>query len=598
MAFKYKSLPVVSAIQVSKPTITVLGKTGTDIVLPGHSLGFGANPAARSHVLGKNYGAQSEFRADSKLPNLELDSLLLRNEEFIDELRTKRRVLQRKNSYFELELSFLQKLSGVLDNLNKFLSALSYKAHYSYQTTKLEELLLTRRHEQLKEFLLEKEKDLDKTKSKKPKLTDKQKLDRLRAFLKPLVAAASGLSNIPSVTGSFTVRGAAFAKQMMAKYGLTDIQAAAMFGTMSWESSLIPYNVENSSQYNAQEPLPPPYGATYVGYGWAQWTNISNTPGDRLNLFITKYLGGGPGKRGRAATDQDNFNYLTWELDNRAPYKGKVIADLKKQTTIEGAVNSFLSLYEGVPGNRFVERVQRSKGILEEMRKAVGGIVIPELFGKDYMLKYDTQNLDNVVSSFVVDKPTIIDTNEMNEPLVIIPLERPIGKTILNILFKPIFDKIEAALAPIIKQQKPKKKEEKQSIKAPIASKPRNESFFPPTLRSPQEDTKQESIKKPSVIDDKDFDIQNQFIDLLDIPSKKNILPGLDITPKETPAKDSLSPTISPLTPQKTPDAAVFSPQKESTDDVIDSINKLSTKTNIFSESSTNVVIFTRDVYV
>jgi hypothetical protein len=603
MAFKYHSFPVVSTIKVNKPIRLVLGTQGTDIVVPGHKIGIGGNPDARTKVLGndKTYTPSSSLTTN-KLPNISIDSLLLRNEEYSNEFKTQRKIIQRKQSYFDIEESFLKKLSGTIDNLNKFLSALSYKIHYAYQTNKLEETMIIKRHEQVKEFLLEKEavvdKKVKKQKGQKDIKTDKEKIDALTSLLISMgfVGSMVNYNYLPTVTGPFTVRGATFARQMMSRFGLTDIQAAAIFGVMSWESALIPYNVENSSPYNAQEPLPPPYGATYVGYGWPQWTNLGNTPGDRLNYFITNYLGGGPGKRGKAATDQDNMNYLIWELTNRVPYKDRVIRDLKKQNTVEGAVNSFLNLYEGVPGNRVQERIQRTMGILKEMRKAVGGIVIPELFGRGHVVKYDTDYKDTTLSNFIVDKPTVINTQLLQEPLVIIPLEKPIGRTILNILFRPIFNKIEQALNPRKKAEIENELIQEQQ-KRGVTTNNVTATARPKPIIVPFEISR-EIIQKTITPTNKTAETkQTDSLDIFQIPLINNIIPTLNSNVEEPSFEESQDKTPSISLPQnaETKKQEMIKPFIKSD---LDTIDKLSTKTNISFQKQTNVVIFTRDILV
>ncbi len=602
MAFRYQSFPVVSTIKINKPTRLVLGTQGTDIVVPEHKIGIGGNPAARTKVLGndKSY-TPSSILTTNKLPNISIDSLLLRNEEYSNEIKPHQKNIQRKKSYFDIEESFLKKLSGTIDNLNKFLSALSYKIHYAYQTNKLEEAMIIKRHQQIKEFLLEKEAAVDKKvkkqKGQKDIKTDKEKIDTLTSLLISMgfVGSIVNYNYLPTVTGPFTVRGAAFARQFMSRFGLTDIQAAAVFGVMSWESSLIPYNVENSSPYNAQEPLPPPYGATYVGYGWPQWTNISNTSGDRLNYFITNYLGGGPGKRGRAATDQDNMNYLIWELTNRVPYKDRVIRDLKKQSTVEGAVNSFLNLYEGVPGNRVQERIQRTMGILKEMRKAVGGIVIPELFGRGHVVKYDTDYKDTTLSNFIVDKPTVINTQLLQEPLVIIPLEKPIGRTILNILFRPIFNKIEQALNPRkkaeIENELIQEQQKRGVITNNVTATARPKPFIVPF------EVSREIIQKTIAPSNKTTETkQPDILDIFQIPFINNIIPDLNLNVEESGfiEPQTKPPIISPIDIE-TKKQEMIKPVIKSD---LDTIDRLSTKTNISFQNQTNVVIFTRDILV
>lgn len=338
----------------------------------------------------------------------------------------------------------LRRFDLLLNNLIKFLGNIRRYNHFKILLSKLEQKEIENRHNKLHEKLLEKEKE--KKAVAKTKLTDKEKLDNL---LNGLIALgfAQGLvsSNYEDLSGLATgpvhKRGAQLAKLLMQKYGLQDFQAAAMVGNFIRESGLIAYNVENSSPYDKEEPLPPPWGTPRTGYGWAQWT------GGRLNVFLEKFLGGGPGKRGRAATADDNWKMLTYELDG--PYN-HVIQGLKLQTNVIDATIYAEENYEGALIKANDERVNAAKGVLKELRsptatKAKGGIVIPEIF-KKYVIQYDTVNKTNILSNFIVDKPTVIDAAQYNEPLIIIPTKRPIGINILKTLFERPFRRIEKML--------------------------------------------------------------------------------------------------------------------------------------------------------
>ena len=313
--------------------------------------------------------------------------------------------------------------------------------YYKILYLNLEQKEIIRRHNALQERLLEKNKDQNK--KAKTGLTDTEKLNELEKVLGMLGmgAIAQAVSNTEDLTGIQTgnvhKKGASIAKMLMSKYGLTDIQAAAIIGNFIRESGLTPYNVENSSPYNSEEPLPPPYGAYPVGYGWAQWT------GGRLNTFIEKFLGGGPGKRGKAANDGDNWRMLTYELDG--PFN-HVIQGLKGINDITEATIFAEEKYEGASIKANDERINAAKGVLKELKgptpKAKGGIVIPEIFGY-HKVEYDTISKPNLISNFIIDKPTIINTLQYNEPLIIIPLGRPVGISILKMLFKRPFEMIE-----------------------------------------------------------------------------------------------------------------------------------------------------------
>lgn len=345
----------------------------------------------------------------------------------------------------------LKKFNSFLGNFTKVLNNIRRRNYYKILQLKYEETEIKRRHLKLKEKLLERTAEQG-TKAKQ-KLTDKEKLEKLSQAIALLGIAgiAKGtspyedLSNL--ATGPVHKRGAELAKMLMQKYGLSDYQAAGMVGNFIRESGLIAYNVENSNKvYDAQEPLPPPWGTPRTGYGWAQWT------GGRLNTFIEKFLGGGPGKRGRAATTSDNWRMLTFELDGS--YK-HVIDALKKTTNVTEATLTAEELYEGALIKANDERVNAAKGVLKEMRvtpKAKGSIIIPEIFNY-HKVSYDTYNKSNIISNYIADRPTILNMNDYREPLIVIPTRRPIGISILKMLFKEPFNQIEQLILRQKRQQ-------------------------------------------------------------------------------------------------------------------------------------------------
>ena len=71
-----------------------------------------------------------------------------------------------------------------------------------------------------------------------------------------------------------------------------------------------------------------------------------------------------------------------------------------------------------------------------------GSIVVPELL-KQHKVEYNTKNIYDDIGKFIVDRPTVIDMQTIKEPLIVIPLERPIGQEILKSLFEKPFQKVE-----------------------------------------------------------------------------------------------------------------------------------------------------------
>lgn len=353
-----------------------------------------------------------------------------------------------------------KKLLGMFDallgNVMKLLNNIRRENYTKITYLKNEEQEIERRHNKLQEKLLDLTQKNDKIDAK-TEMTDTEKIEKLKKTLVDMGFVAGGAmaslitEDLKGLkTGSVHKKGASIAKMLMSRYGLTDVQAAAIVGNFIRESGLVPYNVENSSPYDSQEPLPPPWGTPRTGYGWAQWT------GGRLNIFLEKFLGGGPDKRGKAANDGDNWRMLTYELDGPYNY---VIQGLKNYTDITQATIYAEENYEGSLIKANDERINAAKGVLKEVRemKASGGIVISELF-HDYKINYNTYNKDTLLSNFIVDKPTIVSMKDIGEPLVIIPTERSIGKTILKILFERPFQQIERTFERIKREEKDKER--------------------------------------------------------------------------------------------------------------------------------------------
>lgn len=365
--------------------------------------------------------------------------------------------------------SLLTRFDSLLGNLMRLLNNMRRIEYRKIIHNKIFEKEIERRHKLLKEKILER---TDDQKPKK-KLSKEEKISKLKNFLMSegfatgvgLTAANVVLTTI-SLNGSAKEKGAQVAKRLMSDLGLTDFQAAGIVGNLLNEGmgKGIPDDIEDGAYIRETGP-PPDYGTMSVGYGWAQWTNGGNNgPNDRLNKFIIR-LGGGPGKPARAATDSDNYSYL---LDDfRGPY-ANVLQSLKATTNITDAASVILTQYER-PANQsqsvIQHRANTANTILQEMKKASGGIVslpnkfsLPELF--DTFVGYDSRKKSTTLSKFIVDKPTVISLDEVGEPLVIIPLGRPIGRMVLKTIFGEPFRKIDRYFLNLFRQQQDQDEDE------------------------------------------------------------------------------------------------------------------------------------------
>jgi hypothetical protein len=180
-------------------------------------------------------------------------------------------------------------------------------------------------------------------------------------------------------------------------------------------------------------------------------------PGGRLDRVAA-----GIGVTDRAWTNNDNMKAFDWELQNTFP---SLIKHLKDTQDIDEAVQLFVHIYEAggniqnfvnMHGASFLpRRIQSAESVLSGMTKpnATGAILIPQLMNS--FIWYNTDDKTDDLANFIVDKPTIIDVNDVGEPMVVIPTERPIGQEILSILFKEPFRKIERIFEKRQQEAKP-----------------------------------------------------------------------------------------------------------------------------------------------
>lgn len=119
--------------------------------------------------------------------------------------------------------------------------------------------------------------------------------------------------------------------------------------------------------------------------------------------------------------------------------KGKLSQEAAK---FVGGAKFFMGYRTGVAGER--HRGGRGANYFRD-NYSRGAVVVPELL-KQHKVQYNTKNIYDDIGKFIVDRPTVIDMSKIEEPLIIIPLERPIGQEILKSLFEKPFQKVEYIL--------------------------------------------------------------------------------------------------------------------------------------------------------
>ena len=351
----------------------------------------------------------------------------------------------------------LKRFDSLMTGLMKLLNNIRKVSYAKIIDNKLLEQEIINRHVRIKEFILEKQPKDEEDPEKKER--QKQKSSLLQGLLN--VGAALGVQGFVGATsfqqqsGQYQQTGSpvsasadkiAIAKNLEQTYGLEDFQAAAIVGTWMQEGlgKGRPDDIEDAYASIYGDFGPPPIGSSRVGYGWAQWTNMA--PGGRLDRVANAI-----GVTDKPWTNNDNMRAFDWELQNVFP---SLIDDLKNTTDISEAVQLFVHIYEAggnignfvrMHGQSFLpRRIQSAEAVLSGMTKpnAKGSIIVPQLL-QQHKVQYNTKNIYDDIGKFIVDRPTVIDVEAIKEPLVIIPLERPIGQEILKSLFERPFQRVE-----------------------------------------------------------------------------------------------------------------------------------------------------------
>lgn len=337
----------------------------------------------------------------------------------------------------------LDRFNKLLGNFIKVLDNIRRVDYHKIISDKLLEREIQNRKIKITEKLLE------KVEEKKEEPDEKSKIDALTAAVTGLVAAGAlgaAATQAAQYDPNMPPAGADFvqvAEYLQKKYDLEPHQAAAIVGV--WMNEGMgkgrPDDIEDAYAAQYGDFGPPPIGSTRVGYGWAQWTNMA--PGGRLDRVADAI-----GVTDRAWTNQDNLRAFDWELPRLFP---NMMDQLRETSTVDEATTVFTTVYEAggnlqpyfnMHGPDFLNRrINSASSVLNGMikNKAMGAIVIPQLLDTPIIYNMPNKNIGDLI----IDKPTIINVDKVGEPIIVIPTERPIGREVLNILFREPFRKID-----------------------------------------------------------------------------------------------------------------------------------------------------------
>lgn len=332
----------------------------------------------------------------------------------------------------------LERFNNLLANLTKLLNNIRKTDYQRIVSSKLLEQEITNRRIKLTEKLLEKENE--KKEEKRSVASPQTKIDGITEFM---AATALGLTSTPIQVDPLDA-----ATIQQAQASGADLIAAAHLATLEASGS---QNVADVFQVilnrskgqsggvpaviTAQEQFSPYsaaiYGSSADKSAEARYGHLNVTKKEIFDL----------------ASQPDGLKLLTDRFQAGSPQVAQeIIDDFKSKGPLSQEAAKFVGgaqYFMGYPTNAPTERTRGGRGAnYFRDQYSSGAIILKDLL--DYHpIYYDINDPTSDISKFIVNKPTIIDTQKIGEPLVIIPTERPIGRSILNLLFKEPFRKIE-----------------------------------------------------------------------------------------------------------------------------------------------------------
>lgn len=439
----------------------------------------------------------------------------------------------------------LERFNNLLANLTKLLNNIRKIDYQRIVSSKLLEQEIANRRIKLTEKLLEKESE--KEGEKKQKTDPKTKVDDLTNIV--LAAGAALVGGVHPQVNPLDAATIADAKASGA-----DLVAAAFLATLeasneqhvadAFQVMLNRAKTRKSlaEEITAEEQFSP-FSAAIYGYSADK---AAERKYGHLNVTKKEIFDLAKQSNGLEALAQ-RFN-----AGNPAVAQ-KVLDDFKSQGPLSqsaanfvGGAEYFMAYPVGAPN----ERQRPNGGNYFRDTYSSGAILLPELLDYHY-IQYNTNDPTSDISKFIVDKPTIIDTQKVGEPLVIIPVDRPIGRSILSLLFKEPFRKIDQMFIT-------RSKEVQKEVKAQTPIQNNTTSINRTTIpQSPKvEQKEQPSMEKfaPELFDIlyPQEDMSGGMLDFgapeMDTPDLETNFAGLTLPPLSSSRKKSNIDTVSQKT--------------------------------------------------
>lgn len=470
---------------------------------------------------------------------LKLDDLIIEDNQVENYYHVPKNQINNIVSFYDIDdwSYLLEKFSDVLSNLMRVVSNLRKQVYNKVLTTELEKREILRRHNTLKEKLLDKTDEVSDIEAKSD-LTDKEKIQKLTDTLAALGFTAAGMmaQGLPPPGAELD---AATLAQVRASGA--DLIAAAHLATLEASS---PQHVSDVMQVILNRARGQSGGIPAVITAREQFTPYSaaiygGSPGDPAasakygNLKVTK------AEIFQLASQPNGLQALTDRFNAGNPsVAAQVLMDIKSGGPLSTSSKQFVGgaqYFTGYPkagarrrpdgGNYFRDRYS-SGAILNNAEMILPNrIDIPELFDT-HTIRYDSYRKNTLLSKFIVDRPTIIDMKNVREPLIIIPLGRPIGKMILKKIFAHPFNIIENRFKTLISRNQESKSLEEISIESKNKILPVKTN----SISLPSEISIEQKGSSEQIISDESYMLEQLTIDYQRKETSKTIIDTTETT--------------------------------------------------------------------
>ena len=369
----------------------------------------------------------------------------------------------------------LERFNNLLANLTKLLNNVRKIDYHKIAYNKLLEREIENRRIKLTEKLLEKTEEKEEEEAKTKFAGPDIDQEDLGNFLTVLAAAAAGSFGAADPLDAATIKDAkASGADLVAAAHLATLEAsgaqnaADAFQVMLNRAKKEPLSVviTKSEQFS-------PYSAAI--YGTSGDANAVNLYG-HLNVTKKEIF--------EIAAKPNGLELLVERFDGygNAAIAQQILDDFKSEGPLSQASAEFVGgalYFRGTPTGDPTERKRGEGGNYFRDVYATGAIILPQLFDVKHNIYYNVNDKTDDLAQFIVDRPTVVDMQTVDEPLIVIPTERPIGQQILNILFKEPFKKVEMIFERNKKEQQSKAQTPIQNNTTSITRSPIPESSRP-----------------------------------------------------------------------------------------------------------------------